>query len=209
MKLAIFGPPGSGKGTQAKKIAGRFSLRHISTGDIIRENIASNTKLGKKFKEYNDKGLLVPDEWVFEALRPTLPKEKFILDGFPRTIGQARMLDTLATLDMAIMLKVSDEEVLERISGRRVCSSCGKIFHIKFRPPEKQGFCDACGSSLVQRKDDTEEIVKSRLSEYHSQTKPILEFYEDKKILYYVDGEKSIEEVFSAVCFFIENSISK
>lgn len=209
MKLAIFGPPGSGKGTQAKKLAEEFSLKHVSAGDVIRENISGKTGLGKRLKEYNDKGLLAPDELVLEALRPSLPKDDFILDGFPRTLAQARMLDEMFQLGLTIMLKVSDREVIERITGRRMCSNCGKIFHVKFTPPKKEGTCDACGASLIHRKDDTEEIVNSRLSEYHMQTEPMLGFYREKGILFFVDGEKSIDEVFLSVCSIIENNIRK
>jgi adenylate kinase len=209
MKLAIFGPPGSGKGTQAKKLAEEFSLKHVSAGDVIRENISGKTGLGKRLKEYNDKGLLAPDELVLEALRPSLPKDDFILDGFPRTLAQAHMLDEMFQLGLAIMLKVSDREVIERITGRRMCSNCGKIFHVKFTPPKKEGTCDACGASLIHRKDDTEEIVNSRLSEYHMQTEPMLGFYREKGILFFVDGEKSIDEVFLSVCSIIENNIRK
>lgn len=209
MKLAIFGPPGSGKGTQAKKLAEEFSLKHVSAGDVIRENISGKTGLGKRLKEYNDKGLLAPDELVLEALRPSLPNDDFILDGFPRTLAQARMLDEMFQLGLTIMLKVSDREVIERITGRRMCSNCGKIFHVKFTPPKKEGTCDACGASLIHRKDDTEEIVNSRLSEYHRQTEPMLGFYREKGILFFVDGEKSIDEVFLSVCSIIENNIRK
>ncbi len=209
MKLAIFGPPGSGKGTQAKKLAEEFSLKHVSAGDVIRENISGKTGLGKRLKEYNDKGLLAPDELVLEALRPSLPNDDFILDGFPRTLAQARMLDEMFQLGLTIMLKVSDREVIERITGRRMCSNCGKIFHVKFTPPKKEGTCDACGASLIHRKDDTEEIVNSRLSEYHMQTEPMLGFYREKGILFFVDGEKSIDEVFLSVCSIIENNIRK
>lgn len=168
MRLILLGAPGAGKGTQAEYLSKRFSIPHISTGDILRENVKNETELGKKAKEYMDKGLLVPDEIVIEIVKDRLSKEDckngFLLDGFPRTIAQAEALDKVLEelgqkIDKVLNIEVPDEKILERMSGRRICKNCGASFHVIYRPPQKEGVCDVCGGELYQREDDKEETV--------------------------------------------------
>lgn len=208
MKIIMLGAPGAGKGTQAKKISERYSIPHISTGDIFRANIKNGTELGKKAKEYMDKGLLVPDELVVDLVVDRLSQadcEKgCVLDGFPRTIPQAEALDAALEaknekVDYAIDIEVPDENIIARMSGRRACLSCGATYHIVHVPPKKEGICDACGSELVLRDDDKAETVKKRLDVYHEQTQPLIDYYCGKKLLIEIDGTKSMDEVTEAV----------
>ena len=208
MKIIMLGAPGAGKGTQAKKISERYSIPHISTGDIFRANIKNGTELGKKAKEYMDKGLLVPDELVVDLVVDRLSQadcEKgCVLDGFPRTIPQAEALDAALEaknekVDYAIDIEVPDEIIIARMSGRRACLSCGATYHIVHVPPKKEGICDACGSELVLRDDDKAETVKKRLDVYHEQTQPLIDYYCGKKLLIEIDGTKSMDEVTEAV----------
>ena len=208
MKIIMLGAPGAGKGTQAKMIAEKFNIPHISTGDIFRANIKNGTELGKKAKEFMDKGQLVPDELTVEILLDRVAaddcKNGYVLDGFPRTIPQADVLDKELTklgdkVDFAINVDVPDENIVRRMSGRRACLKCGATYHIEHIPPKKEGICDTCGSELVQRDDDKPETVQNRLSVYHEQTQPLIDYYNKKNILKSVDGTKDMQEVFSDI----------
>ena len=208
MKIIMLGAPGAGKGTQAKMIAEKYGLPHISTGDIFRANIKNGTELGKEAKEYMDKGLLVPDELTVRLLLDRVAqddcKNGYVLDGFPRTIPQAEVLDAeLAKLgemvDYAINVDVPDENIVKSMSGRRACLNCGATYHIVSIPPKKEGICDVCGSELVLRDDDKPETVQNRLKVYHDQTQPLIDFYEKKGVLRSVDGTLPMEEVFTAI----------
>ncbi|MDZ5254964.1 adenylate kinase [Clostridium sp. LIBA-8841] len=209
MKIVLLGPPGAGKGTQAKSISNRYSIPHISTGDIFRKNISENTPLGIEAKTYMDNGQLVPDEVTINMVKDRLQqddcKNGYLLDGFPRTVHQAEALDNFLSergesIDTALLIEVPKEFILERMTGRRVCPSCGASYHIKFNPPANDGKCDLCGSDVIQRKDDTEETVKERLDVYENQTQPLIDFYENKKQLSVVDGTQAINEVFESIC---------
>ena len=208
MKIIMLGAPGAGKGTQAKMIAEKYGLPHISTGDIFRANIKNGTELGKEAKEYMDKGLLVPDELTVRLLLDRVAqddcKNGYVLDGFPRTIPQAEVLDEKLSelgekVDYAINVDVPDENIVNRMSGRRACLNCGATYHIVSIPPKKEGICDVCGSELVLRDDDRPETVQNRLKVYHDQTQPLIDFYEKKGVLRSVDGTLPMEEVFTAI----------
>ena len=209
MKIILLGPPGAGKGTQAKSISNRYSIPHISTGDIFRKNISEGTPLGIEAKGYIDKGQLVPDEVTINMVKDRLTwedcKNGYLLDGFPRTVAQAEALEGFLAernekLDTALSIEVPSSFILERMTGRRVCPSCGASYHVKFNPPTKAGVCDVCGSDIVQRKDDTEETVSERLEVYERQTQPLIDFYNNKNLLSTVDGTKAINEVFESIC---------
>jgi adenylate kinase len=208
MKIIMLGAPGAGKGTQAQMIADKYNIPHISTGDIFRANIKNGTELGKKAKEYMDKGLLVPDELTVQLLLDRVAnddcKDGYVLDGFPRTIPQADVLDAELTklgdkVDFAVNVDVPDENIVRRMSGRRACLKCGATYHIEHIPPKKEGICDTCGSELVQRDDDKPETVQNRLKVYHEQTQPLIEYYGKKDILKNVDGTKDMQEVFTDI----------
>ena len=208
MKIIMLGAPGAGKGTQAKQIAGKYSIPHISTGDIFRANIKNGTDLGKKAKEYMDQGLLVPDELtcdlVMDRIQQDDCKNGFVLDGFPRTIPQAEALDAALTkigekMDYAIDVDVPDENIVSRMSGRRACLDCGATYHIVSLPPKAEGKCDHCGSDLVLREDDKPETVQKRLTVYHEQTQPLIDYYKNQGILKSVDGTQPMEAVFTAI----------
>ena len=208
MKIIMLGAPGAGKGTQAKQIAGKYSIPHISTGDIFRANIKNGTELGKKAKEYMDQGLLVPDELtcdlVMDRIQQNDCKNGFVLDGFPRTIPQAEALDAALTkigekMDYAIDVDVPDENIVSRMSGRRACLDCGATYHIVSLPPKTEGKCDHCGSDLVLRDDDKPETVQKRLTVYHEQTQPLIDYYKNQGILKSVDGTQPMEAVFTAI----------
>ncbi len=208
MKIIMLGAPGAGKGTQAKKIAAEYSIPHISTGDIFRANIKEGTELGVKAKSYIDSGNLVPDEITIAMLLDRIHqddcKKGFVLDGFPRTIAQAvslgEALDKLGEkIDYAVEVDVPDSAILSRMSGRRVCLSCGSTYHIEFTPPTKENVCDSCEHDLVIRDDDKPETVKKRLEVYHELTSPLVDYYDKHGILKKVDGTKLPEEVFSDI----------
>ncbi len=208
MKIIMLGAPGAGKGTQAKMIAEKYGVPHISTGDIFRANIKNGTELGKEAKGYMDKGLLVPDELTVRLLLDRVAQEDcvngYVLDGFPRTIPQAEVLDEKLTelgekVDYAVNVDVPDENIINRMSGRRACLNCGATYHIVSIPPKKEGICDVCGSELVLRDDDQPETVKNRLKVYHEQTQPLIDYYEKKGVLRTVDGTLPMEEVFDAI----------
>jgi adenylate kinases len=204
----MLGAPGAGKGTQAKKIAAKYHVPHISTGDIFRANIKNGTELGKKAKTYMDQGLLVPDELVVDLVVDRVNQEDcvdgYVLDGFPRTIPQAEALDkALAALgqkgDYAINVEVPDENIVTRMGGRRACVGCGATYHLEYAPTKKEGICDACGRELILRDDDKPETVTKRLNVYHEQTQPLIDYYTQAGILKEVDGTVDIEEVFRAI----------
>jgi adenylate kinase len=213
MKIIMLGAPGAGKGTQAKKLAEKYGIPHISTGDIFRANIKNGTELGKKAKVYIDQGLLVPDELVVDLVVDRFKnadcKNGYVLDGFPRTIPQAEALDEALSkngenVDFAIEVDVADELIINRMAGRRACLSCGATYHIVNIPPKKEGICDVCGKELVLRDDDKPETVKKRLAVYHEQTQPLIDYYAAKGILRSVDGTKSMEDTFHEIAQILE-----
>ncbi|MBN1502602.1 adenylate kinase [Candidatus Woesearchaeota archaeon] len=204
MQLILLGPPGSGKGTQAQLLSGKLDIPQISTGDIFRENIRIKTELGKLAQDYMDKGQLVPDnvtnEMVAERVKQQDCIKGFILDGYPRTVNQAEFLEAIAKIDIVINLILEEEEIVERISGRRTCMNCEASYHVNFNPPKKKGVCDNCGGELFQRPDDKPEAVKKRLEEYQKKTKPLIEYYLRKNILTNIDASPSIKEIHSRLC---------
>ena len=213
MKIIMLGAPGAGKGTQAKMIAEKYSIPHISTGDIFRANIKNGTELGMEAKKYMDQGLLVPDELTVKILLDRVAKDDckkgYVLDGFPRTIPQAEVLDKALSelgdkIDYAINVEVPDENIIKRMGGRRACLSCGATYHIEHIPPKKEGVCDVCGSELILRDDDKPETVKNRLDVYHKQTQPLIDFYTKKNVLKSVDGTVDMKEVFAAIVKILE-----
>ena len=208
MKIIMLGAPGAGKGTQAKMIAEKYSIPHVSTGDIFRANIKNGTELGKEAKKYMDQGLLVPDELTVKILLDRVAqddcKNGYVLDGFPRTIPQAEVLDKALSdlgdaIDYAINVDVPDENIVKRMSGRRACLACGATYHIEHIPPKKEGICDVCGQGLVLRDDDKPETVLNRLKVYHDQTQPLIDFYTAKGVLKSVDGTVDMQDVFCAI----------
>ncbi len=208
MKIIMLGAPGAGKGTQAKKIADKYQIPHISTGDIFRANIKEGTELGKKAKSYMDQGQLVPDELTLELIMDRFQnpdcKDGYVLDGFPRTIPQAEALtEALAkkgeTIDYAINVEVPDENIINRMGGRRACLGCGSTYHIVYAPTKTEGICDRCGEKLVLRDDDKPETVKNRLNVYHNQTQPLIDYYTKQGKLAEVDGTMGMEDVFGAI----------
>ncbi len=208
MKIIMLGAPGAGKGTQAKMIAEKYQIPHISTGDIFRANIKNGTALGMEAKKYMDQGQLVPDELTVKILLDRVAqddcKNGYVLDGFPRTIPQAEVLDQALTelgekIDYAIDVEVPDENIVKRMSGRRACLACGATYHIEHIPPKQEGICDTCGQNLVLRDDDKPETVLNRLQVYHKQTQPLIDFYTAKGIMKAVDGTMEMHDVFAAI----------
>ena len=208
MKIIMLGAPGAGKGTQAKQIAAKYEIPHISTGDIFRANIKNGTELGKKAKEYMDQGMLVPDELTCDLVMDRIAQDDcvrgFVLDGFPRTIPQAEALTNALnkigqSMEFAIDVDVPDENIVNRMSGRRACLNCGATYHLVFNPTKTEGVCDACGNPTVLRDDDKPETVQKRLSVYHDQTQPLIDYYKEQNILKSVDGTKPMNEVFSDI----------
>ena len=213
MKIIMLGARGAGKGTQAKQIASKYSIPHISTGDIFRANIKNGTELGKKAKEYMDQGALVPDELtcdlVMDRIQEDDCKNGFVLDGFPRTIPQAEALtNALAKIgekmEYAIDVDVPDENIVNRMGGRRACVNCGATYHIVSIPPKKEGICDTCGSELILRDDDKPETVQKRLTVYHEQTQPLIDYYKGQGILHTVDGTVPMDEVFANIVSLLD-----
>lgn len=208
MKIVMLGAPGAGKGTQAKKIAGKYGIPHVSTGDIFRANIKNGTKLGMQAKAYMDAGNLVPDEITIGMLLDRIHQEDcekgYVLDGFPRTIPQAESLTAALkergeSIDYAIDVDVLDENIIRRMSGRRACLSCGATYHIVYNAPKKEGVCDQCGEPLVLRDDDKPETVQNRLNVYHRQTQPLIDYYKKEGVLAQVDGTQDMEQVFQDI----------
>lgn len=213
MNLILLGAPGSGKGTQAKFLVERYSIPQISTGDILREEVKTGTALGLKAKEYMDKGLLVPDDvvegMVEERIKKGDCKGGFILDGFPRTVAQADALEgTLRRMKRAlskvILVQVDEDELVRRLTGRRVCEKCGAGYHLIFDPPKQDGVCDTCQGRLYQRDDDKEATIRNRLKVYTNKTAPLIEYYQKKQLLTMVDGMGSIEEIFDRIIHTLE-----
>lgn len=208
MKIVMLGAPGAGKGTQAKMIAEKYGIPHVSTGDIFRANIKNGTELGKEAKQYMDQGKLVPDELTVKILLDRVAqddcKNGYVLDGFPRTIPQANVLDEALTklgdkIDYAINVDVPDENIINRMGGRRACVACGATYHVVYKAPKTEGICDVCGKELIIRDDDQPETVKNRLNVYHEQTQPLIDFYEAKGVLKSVDGTVDMKDVFAAI----------
>jgi adenylate kinase len=212
MNIVLLGPPGAGKGTQAKKIEEYYSLPHISTGDILRENINNNTGLGIKAKSYMSRGELVPDELLITIIKDRLSKKDcsrgFLLDGYPRTIPQADALQMILTesgrkLDAVLNISVEDEELIKRLSERRMCA-CGASYHMVFNPPEEDEICDVCKGKLYQRDDDKPDAIRNRLNVYKKQTQPLIEYYSKKNILRTIDGSKGISQIFEDIRNILE-----
>lgn len=208
MKIIMLGAPGAGKGTQAKQIAAKYGIPHVSTGDIFRANIKEGTPLGIEAKSYMDKGELVPDELTVKILLDRVAKDDckngYVLDGFPRTINQAEVLNEAVTklnekIDYAINVEVPDENIIRRMSGRRACLNCGATYHVVVVPPKVEGVCDNCGEKLVIRDDDKEETVKNRLNTYHELTQPLIDYYAGQNILKEVDGTQDVDKVFADI----------
>lgn len=208
LNIILMGLPGAGKGTQAEKIKEKYQVPHISTGDMFRSSIKEGTVLGKKAKSFMDQGALVPDEVTIGIVEERLQKEDcekgFLLDGFPRTIAQAEALQKIlnkldTTLDYVLHVDVPDENLVERLSGRRTCPTCGRTYHVIYNPPIKEGVCDKDGTALIQRTDDEAEMVKKRLEVNKEQTKPLLDFYEEKGYLATVNGDQEIDNVFQDI----------
>ena len=200
MKMILLGAPGAGKGTQAEILSKRLGLVIIGTGNIIREAIASGSELGRKFRSYTDRGALVPDDLVVEMVADRLAKPdcsgRYILDGFPRTVVQAEKFEEIGgRVDAVINLVISDEEIMERMTGRRVCEKCGTPYHIHNNPPAEAGNCDKCGGALVTRKDDAPETVAKRLKVYHEQTEPLVDFYRAHGVLTSLDAAQEMDRV--------------
>jgi adenylate kinase len=213
MKIIMLGAPGAGKGTQAKRIADKYSIPHISTGDIFRANIKNGTELGNKAKSFMDQGLLVPDELVVDLVVDRVKQADcengYVFDGFPRTIPQAEALDNALTainesIDYAVNVEVPDENIVNRMAGRRACINCGATYHLVHIPTKVEGICDVCGNELVLRDDDKPETVLKRLNVYHEQTQPLIDYYQEKGILVEVDGTKDMAEVFTAIVEVLE-----
>ncbi len=199
--LVFLGPPGAGKGTQAKMLSQELGLLHISTGDILRSAVEKRTPLGVKAKEYMERGELVPDDLIIALIEEVLPQQGgFVLDGFPRTVAQAKALDRLLdskgmSLSAVILFDVPDDTVVERLSGRRICPRCGAVYHVRYNPPREDEICDRCGAKLIQREDDREEVIRKRLSVYREQTAPLVEYYSERDILVKLDASRPIEEI--------------
>ncbi len=213
MRIIIFGPPGAGKGTQANMIAQEYKIPHISTGDILRAAVRKDTELGKLAKSYMEKGELVPDSVVIgiiqERIKEADASRGFILDGFPRTVPQAESLqntfkDEDLKLDIVLSVEVSDEEIVKRNTGRRICENCQAMYHIIYAPPTNMGYCNKCGGRIYQRDDDTEDVIRKRLEVYHKQTKPLEEYYLKNRLLRRVDGLGTLEDVFKRIKSHIE-----
>lgn len=210
MKLVLVGCPGAGKGTQAKKLSKHYGIAHISTGDLLRDQIARGTELGKKVSKIMEEGGLVSDDIVSAMLAERIKaddcKKGYILDGYPRNLAQAEGLEAITgPLDKVVCIEVEDSIIVDRMTGRRSCPKCNAMFHTKYNPPKVEGVCDVCGEKLIQRKDDNEETVVNRLKVYHDTTAPLIDFYGKKGILAKVNGVGDIEEIFAEVCKALEN----
>ena len=195
-RIVLLGPPGAGKGTQAKILAAQNGLVHLSTGDILRDEVARDTELGRKAKGYMNRGDLVPDQLIIDMIKGRLDGDDgFILDGFPRTAPQAEALEKIATIDVAINIALSRGEVIRRLSSRRVCRECGKIYNLLYNSPKKEGVCDACGGELFQRDDDKRDVIENRYDVYMDATSPLINFYKERGLLKDVDGSRETEKV--------------
>lgn len=214
MRLLILGASGAGKGTQAKVIADYFNINHISTGDWLREEIKKDTALCRAVGKLIDRGYLVPDELMLSIMEEIIDEDDFILDGYPRTLEQVKALDRLCNnmqkpIDMAINITVPDEEIIKRITGRKVCTNCNELYHIDFKPPQVYMVCDVCKGDLIQRVDDTLDTVRKRLEIYHSQFEPILEFYEKKSMLISTTGTGNSKEISENLISLLKKKLNK
>ncbi len=218
MLVVLMGPPGAGKGTQAERVTKEFNLLHISTGDILRGAVKEETPLGKEAKEYMERGALVPDEVIISIMKERLSKPDcaggVLLDGFPRTVEQAEALENVLmdlhlNIDAVINVDVSPDELLDRLTGRRVCRSCGSTYHMKFNPPRVRNICDHCSGELYQRSDDTVDTVKERLEVYSKQTLPLIEYYQRKNLYHAVDGARPIDEVYEDIATYLKEDKSE
>ncbi|MCD6141660.1 adenylate kinase [Candidatus Acetothermia bacterium] len=199
-KIILLGPPGAGKGTQAKRIVEKTGLLHLSTGDILRDEVARGTELGKQAKAYMDRGDLVPDELIIGMIRGRIENaDGFILDGFPRTVAQAEALEQITPVDVVIDIELERDEVIRRLSSRRVCRNCGRIYNLISNPPKVDGKCDACGGELYQRDDDRPEVIENRYDVYTSSTAPLIEFYRSRGLLVEVDGKADPDAIFARI----------
>jgi adenylate kinase len=214
MLIILLGPPGAGKGTQAEKIMNDYNLAYVSTGAILREAVKNETALGRKARQYMDQGQLVPDDLVVEIVKDRLQEDDCsdgaLLDGFPRTVAQASFLEKVlpdieAAIDRVILIEVDEKELIDRLTGRRVCCDCGANYHLKFNPPKVRNVCDRCGGDLCQRDDDTLETVKERLEVYKKQTEPLINFYRDKDQLSTVDGNQEMDSVYEQIRSILES----
>ena len=208
MNLILFGPPGAGKGTQAKKLAETYSIPHISTGDILRDNVQKGTELGLEAKKYMDSGELVPDDVLIGLIKARLSEPDanhgYLLDGYPRTKPQADALTDILEkiskpIDYVLNIDVQDEELVRRLSNRRICNNCGASYHLEFNPPKTNANCDSCEGKLYQRDDDKEEVILQRLSVYKKQTQPLIKYYDDQNILVTIDGKGQVEDIFNKI----------
>ncbi len=208
MKLVIFGPPSAGKGTQAQKLAEKYGIPQVATGDLLREQVAKKTPIGLKVKAYLDSGRLGPDDLIVQMISERVSKpdcrDGYILDGFPRTIGQARELEKMTDVDLVLNIVVDLEVLVERAVGRRICPECAAVYHVKFNPPRKDGVCDKCGSALIQRDDDKETTVRNRLKVYQDQTAPLVEHYRKKGKLVDIEGSGGIDAVHAQMVHAID-----
>ncbi len=216
MRFILLGAPGAGKGTQAKQLTDKYKIVQISTGDILRENVKAGTPLGANARSFMEKGLLVPDDVIISMIEERLSKPDcsngFILDGFPRTVAQADALGSLLTkmglkLDACVYVEVPEEDLIKRISGRRVCNNCGDSYHVFFNKPKNEGVCDKCGSGLIHRKDDHEDTVRNRLKVYHNETHPLLDYYLKQRIVLNIDGTGDINDIFTRITAGLEAQV--
>jgi adenylate kinase len=200
-RVALLGPPGAGKGTQAKRVVEALGLVHLSTGDILRDEVARGTDLGRRARGFMDRGELVPDDLIVDMIRGRIEAADvgFLLDGFPRTVPQAEALEKISPLDVVINIRLSREEVVARLTARRVCTECGRIHNLAFRPPSDPNVCDACGGKLIQRDDDKEDVIQNRYDVYRASTAPLIDFYRARGILEEVDGQIGSDGLFERV----------
>ncbi len=212
MRIVFLGPPGAGKGTQAEVVCKHFTLEHISSGDLLRSVVKSNSPMSEKIREFMDKGLLVPDEIVVEIVAQEIKKDRkgFVLDGFPRNLTQAEFLDNSLSplnicLDRILNFVTSPQKIIERLSGRRICPKCQAIYHIKNMPPSREGICDKCAGPLLQRNDDKEKTIRERLKVYSQLSEPLIEYYREKEILCDVDGDLDVDALFEIIKRLLEN----
>lgn len=200
LNLVLLGGPGAGKGTQAEKLVDERDMNHLATGDILREEVDKETDLGQKAKEYMDRGDLVPDELVVNMVKKRLDQDKgYLFDGFPRTIEQAEELESVLDLDMVLYIKIDKDEAVRRLSARRVCSDCGKIYNKNFKKPDQEGICDECGGELYQRDDDKPEVIRDRFETFLNETSPLIDYYSEKDLLAEVNGEQGPDQVYEEI----------
>lgn len=200
LNLVLLGGPGAGKGTQAEKLVDERDMNHLATGDILREEVGKETDLGQKAKEYMDRGDLVPDELVVNMVKKRLDQDKgYLFDGFPRTIEQAEELESVLDLDMVLYIKIDKDEAVRRLSARRVCSDCGKIYNKNFKKPDQEGVCDKCGGELYQRDDDKPEVIRDRFETFLDETSPLIDYYSEKDLLAEVNGEQGPDQVYEEI----------